>query len=77
MNLITPEIVELIMRAKARMPAGFKIVTIEEEYWIILHVDLKIFESFSLQDKIRIAETLNDLCLNIKETGIDCYVQKT
>jgi hypothetical protein len=75
-SLINEPVVDLIMRAKSRMPAGWKITTIEEEYWLILHIDLKEFNRFSIGDRIRIAETTNELCEKIKETGCPCYIQK-
>lgn len=75
-SLITPEVVELIMRAKSKMPTGWKITTYEEDYYIILHIPDKEFWKWSLSDRIRIAEGTNELCENIKETGIPCYIQR-
>jgi hypothetical protein len=75
-TLITEEVVEMIMQAKRRMPTGWRIVTNETDYWVILEVPLKKFEDFSLNDRIRIAEATNELCERIKTTGIPCYIEK-
>lgn len=75
-SLITEPVVELIMRAKAKMPVGWKIQTYEEDYWIVLHIPDKEFWKFSIHDRIRIAEATNQLCENIKATGIQCYVER-
>lgn len=75
-SFITKDIAELILRAKAQVPETFKIKTIEEDYWLILHIDTKAFESHSLDDKIRIARVMNELCERIKAKGLPCYIQK-
>lgn len=75
-SLITDEIVELIMQAKAKMPTGWKIVTVETEYYIILHIPMKEFEKWNIHGRIKIAEVTNELCERIKTTGIPCYIQK-
>jgi hypothetical protein len=74
--MITEQIVDLIMRAKSRLPAGWRIVTREEDYWLVLEIPSKEFDRFSITDKIRIAETTNELCEKIKETGLPCYIEK-
>lgn len=75
-SLITPEIVDWIMRAKAKMPAGWRIQTYEEDFYIILHIPSKEFFKLDINDQIRIAEVTNELCENIRTTGIQCYVQR-
>lgn len=76
MSLIQPQIVEFIYQAKAKMPVGWKVRTDETDFYIILEMPMKEFESFSLNDRIRIAEATNELCQKIKGTGIPCYIQK-
>ncbi len=75
-SFITAEIVDLIMRAKSYLPAGYRIQTIEEQTYLILHVDKREFEKFNIHERIKIAETLNELCEKIKETGCPCVIQK-
>lgn len=77
-TLITEPVVDLIMRAKSKMPAGWHIITNEpiDAYWLILEIPAKEFEKYSLTDRIRIAETTNELCEKIKELGCPCYIQK-
>lgn len=75
-TLISDEIVEFIMQAKSRMPAGWLIHTDETDYYLILDIPMKEFEKFSITDKIRIAEVTNELCQRIKTTGCPCYIQK-
>lgn len=75
-SLITEEIAELIMRAKSKMPTGWRIHTYETKYWIILRIPFKEFNKYSLNDRIRIAEATNQLCMDIKTTGISCFIEK-
>lgn len=75
-SLITDEVVDFIMRAKAKMPAGWKIVTYEEDFYLILHIPHKEFFKLDIHDQIRIAEVTNELCENIKTTGLPCYIQR-
>lgn len=75
-TLITEPVVDLIMRAKSKMPAGWRITTIETEHWLILEIPFKEFEKYTINDRIRIAETTNELCEKIKELGCPCYIQK-
>lgn len=76
-SLITQEVVEYIYQAKSKMPTGWKIQTDETDYWVILDIPMKEFETFSLSDRIRIAEATNELCEKIKSVNIPCYIQKT
>lgn len=73
---VTKPIVEHILKAKANVPKTFKINTIDEEFWLILHVDKANFESHTLDDQIRIARVMNELCEKIKAEGAPCYIQK-
>lgn len=75
-SMITEEIVDMIRHTKAKMPAGWKITTIETEYYLILDIPMKEFEKFPIHDRIRIAEATNELCERIKQTGILCVIQK-
>lgn len=76
MTWITEDVVDLIRSAKAKMPAGWKIVTYDLDYWLLLDIPMKEFETFSLTDRIRIAEATNELCEKIKELGCPCIIQK-
>lgn len=75
-DFYTEEVVDCIMRAKAKMPAGWKIITETTDYWIVLHIPISRFVDFSITDQIRIAEVTNELCERIKTTGHQCYIQK-
>jgi hypothetical protein len=75
-SLITDEVVEMIMTTKKYVPASWKIRTDETDFWLILDIPMREFESYTISDRIKIAEATNELCEKIKTTGIPCYVRK-
>lgn len=58
-------------------PAGFRLITNERPEGLILEVNSKHFEQFSIHDKIRIAEGVLELCQEIQKTGCPCGIEKT
>lgn len=77
MDWINEEIVDLIYKFKAKVPSGYRLVTNEREDGLILEVDTRHFNEFSIHDRIRIAEGVLELCQDIQKTGCPCGIEKT
>lgn len=75
-SLYTPEVEKLMYWAKSELPADFPLRTEDKEYFIVIDVPMSNFAWRTVEDRLEIAVILEKLCTLIKETGIQCFIQK-
>lgn len=75
-ELYTDEVKRLIYNYKPKLPADFPLVTREEEVYIIICVQMEHFAWRTVEQRLAIAMTLEELRTAIERTGIGCLIEK-
>lgn len=75
-SLYTDEVEKIMYYFKSRLPADFPLVTEEREYFIVIVVDSNKFDYRTVEDRLAIAVTLEELRKAVEETGIRCVIEK-
>ena len=73
---ITEEIAHKIIRAKEDLPRDYVLQTVESELGLAIFVDTKMFDRYTVEEKIAIAIRINRLRDEIRETGCPVWVDK-
>lgn len=80
-ELYTDDVKRLFYEAKARLPKDFELATRDvvegPAAFICIVIDMKQFEWRTVEDRLAIAMTLERLRQLVKETGIECVIEKT
>lgn len=71
---ITNDIANMIRNAKPTLPHDFVLQTIEKEHGLILYVDRKMFDRYTVEEKIIIAQRMNQLKDEIERTGCPAWI---
>lgn len=75
--LYTDEVKRHIYHIKDRLPDDFPLQTrTEEDYYIVIVVDLNSFNWRTVEDRLEIAVNLERLKQLIEGTGIRCVIEK-
>jgi len=74
---ITEQIAFLIRRAKEDLPLDFWLQTIEYEHGLVVFVDTLMFDRYTVEQKVQIAQRINRLVEEINETGCPAWVEKS
>lgn len=75
-ELYTDEVKRLIYNYKPKLPSDFPLVTREEEVYIIICVEMEHFAWRTVEQRLAIALTLEELRTAIERTGIGCLIEK-
>lgn len=75
-DLYTEEVQRILYQFKARLPKDFPLVTEEREVFIIICVMMEHFAWRTVEDRLAIALTLEQLRTAIEGTGIGCLIEK-
>lgn len=75
-DLYTEEVQRLLYYFKPKLPKDFPLVTEEREVYIIICVLMEHFAWRTVEDRLAIALTLEELRQSIERTGIGCLIEK-
>lgn len=82
-SLYTDRVKNLMYQAKNRLPKDFPLVTVEKEIYdelgydtIVIQVQAEHFDWRTVEDRLAIAITLEQLKNLIREEGVHCLIEK-